>query len=59
MNPFSFLESSDTDSEITSVVGWGRVKQFVQKLGKTPDSQSLSLAHCDLTATDVVELGKS
>ncbi|XP_072546456.1 leucine-rich repeat-containing protein 31 isoform X3 [Salminus brasiliensis] len=50
-------ESSDTDSEISSVVGWGRVKQFVQKLGKTPDTQSLSLAHCDLTATDVVELG--
>ncbi|XP_066540441.1 leucine-rich repeat-containing protein 31 isoform X2 [Hoplias malabaricus] len=50
-------ESSDTDSEISSGVGWGRVKQFVQKLGKTPDSQSLSLAHCDLTATDAVELG--
>ncbi|XP_053467948.1 leucine-rich repeat-containing protein 31 isoform X2 [Ictalurus furcatus] len=49
-------ESSD-DSEISSVVGWGRVKQFVQKLGKTPDSQSLSLSHCDLTATDAVELG--
>ncbi|XP_007232741.3 leucine-rich repeat-containing protein 31 isoform X1 [Astyanax mexicanus] len=50
-------ESSDADSEIGSVVGWGRVKQFVQKLGKTPDTQSLSLTHCDLTATDVVELG--
>ncbi|XP_027029553.2 leucine-rich repeat-containing protein 31 [Tachysurus fulvidraco] len=49
-------ESSD-DSEICSVVGWGRVTQFVQKLGKTPDSQSLSLSHCDLTATDVLELG--
>ncbi|MCJ8745926.1 hypothetical protein PDJAM_G00135870 [Pangasius djambal] len=49
-------ESVD-DSEISSVVGWGRVKQFVQKLGKTPDSQSLSLSHCDLTASDAVELG--
>ncbi|XP_030625304.1 leucine-rich repeat-containing protein 31 [Chanos chanos] len=50
-------EGSDTaDSEICSVVGWGRVKQFVEKLGKTPDSQYLSLCHCDLTATDVTEL---
>ncbi|XP_028813233.1 leucine-rich repeat-containing protein 31 [Denticeps clupeoides] len=44
------------DGETGSVVGWGRVKQFIQKLGKKPDSQSLSLSHCDLTATDVVEL---
>ncbi|XP_060718023.1 leucine-rich repeat-containing protein 31 isoform X1 [Tachysurus vachellii] len=49
-------EISD-NTEICSVVGWGRVTQFVQKLGKTPDSQSLSLSHCDLTATDVLELG--
>ncbi|XP_058233081.1 leucine-rich repeat-containing protein 31 isoform X2 [Hemibagrus wyckioides] len=49
-------ESGD-DAEISSVVGWGRVTRFVQKLGKTPDSQSLGLSHCDLTATDVVELG--
>lgn len=49
-------EISDTDDETGSVVGWGRVKQFVQKLGKTPHSQNLSLSHCDLTATDVVEL---
>ncbi|XP_059390932.1 leucine-rich repeat-containing protein 31-like isoform X1 [Carassius carassius] len=49
-------EINDTDDEAGSVVGWGRVKQFVQKLGKTPHSQNLSLSHCDLTATDVVEL---
>ncbi|XP_016134403.1 leucine-rich repeat-containing protein 31 isoform X1 [Sinocyclocheilus grahami] len=49
-------EINDTDDEAGSVVGWGRVKQFVQKLGKTPHSQNLSLCHCDLTATDVVEL---
>ncbi|KAM9439398.1 leucine-rich repeat-containing protein 31-like isoform 3-T4 [Clarias gariepinus] len=48
---------SSNDMEISSVEGWGRAKQFIQKLGKTPDSQSLSLSHCDLTATDVVELG--
>nr|XP_015216824.1 PREDICTED: leucine-rich repeat-containing protein 31 [Lepisosteus oculatus]XP_015216825.1 PREDICTED: leucine-rich repeat-containing protein 31 [Lepisosteus oculatus]XP_015216826.1 PREDICTED: leucine-rich repeat-containing protein 31 [Lepisosteus oculatus] len=44
------------DSDVCSVVGWGRVKQFAQKLGKRPDRQTLSLSHCDLTATDVVEL---
>ncbi|XP_026093673.1 leucine-rich repeat-containing protein 31-like [Carassius auratus] len=49
-------EINDTDDEAGSVVGWGRVKQFAQKLGKTPHSQNLSLSHCDLTATDVVEL---
>ncbi|XP_041126986.1 leucine-rich repeat-containing protein 31 isoform X2 [Polyodon spathula] len=43
-------------TEVCSVVGWGRVKQFVQKLGKKPDSRSLSLCNCGLTATDVVEL---
>ncbi|XP_052452122.1 leucine-rich repeat-containing protein 31 [Carassius gibelio] len=49
-------EINDTDDEVGSLVGWGRVKQFVQKLGKTPHSQNLSLSHCDLTATDFVEL---
>ncbi|KAJ8279272.1 hypothetical protein COCON_G00063380 [Conger conger] len=43
-------------SEPCSVVGWGRVKQFVQKLGKKLDSSSLNLGHCDLTATDILEL---
>lgn len=38
-------------------VGWGRVCLFLQTLGKTADSRSLSLAHCDLTATDLLELG--
>ncbi|KAI7792617.1 putative leucine-rich repeat-containing protein 31, partial [Triplophysa rosa] len=47
---------NNVDDETGSVVGWGRVKQFVQKLGKTPHSQNLNLSHCDLTATDVVEL---
>lgn len=36
--------------------GWGRVCVFVQRLGKRADSRSLSLAHCDLTATDILEL---
>ncbi|XP_074549898.1 leucine-rich repeat-containing protein 31 [Halichoeres trimaculatus] len=38
-------------------VGWGRVCVFLQRLGKKADSRSLSLAHCDLTATDLLELG--
>ncbi|XP_054479000.1 leucine-rich repeat-containing protein 31 isoform X2 [Anoplopoma fimbria] len=37
-------------------VGWGRVCVFLQKLGKKTDSRSLSLSHCDLTATDLLEL---
>ncbi|XP_023686091.2 leucine-rich repeat-containing protein 31 isoform X2 [Paramormyrops kingsleyae] len=49
-------ESEPLETEPGSVVGWGRVRQFVQRLGRQPDSQSLSLSHCDLTATDVVEL---
>lgn len=51
------LDVNNVDDETGSVVGWGRVKQFVQKLGKTPHSQNLNLTHCDLTATDMVELG--
>ncbi|KAM8822774.1 uncharacterized protein lrrc31 isoform 2-T2 [Spinachia spinachia] len=36
--------------------GWGRVCVFLQKLGKKADSRSLRLSHCDLTATDLLEL---
>ncbi|XP_062377689.1 leucine-rich repeat-containing protein 31 [Sardina pilchardus] len=52
----SGTDTDPVDMEVSSVVGWGRVKQFVEKLGKKPDSQALNLSHCDLTATDVVEL---
>lgn len=38
-------------------VGWGRMCAFLQRLGKKADSRSLSLAHADLTATDLLELG--
>ncbi|XP_029955875.1 leucine-rich repeat-containing protein 31 [Salarias fasciatus] len=37
-------------------VGWGQVCVFLQKLGKTADSRSLSVSHCDLTATELLEL---
>nr|XP_046227771.1 leucine-rich repeat-containing protein 31 [Scatophagus argus] len=43
-------------SESERDVGWGRVRVFLQRLGKKADSRSLSLAHCDLTATDLLEL---
>lgn len=33
------------------------MRVFLQRLGKKADSRSLSLAHCDLTATDLLELG--
>ncbi|XP_015225557.1 PREDICTED: leucine-rich repeat-containing protein 31 isoform X1 [Cyprinodon variegatus] len=36
--------------------GWGRVSVFLQKLGRKADSRILSLANCDLTATDLLEL---
>ncbi|KAM9839169.1 leucine-rich repeat-containing protein 31 [Aulostomus maculatus] len=36
--------------------GWGRVCAFLQRLGKETNTGSLSLAHCDLTATDLLEL---
>ncbi|XP_062415077.1 leucine-rich repeat-containing protein 31 isoform X2 [Pungitius pungitius] len=36
--------------------GWGRVCVFLQKLGKEADGRSLRLSHCDVTATDLLEL---
>ncbi|KAM9337130.1 leucine-rich repeat-containing protein 31 [Symphorus nematophorus] len=45
-------EAADSERD----VGWGRVCVFLQRLGKKSDSRSLSLAHCDLTATDLLEL---
>uniref|UniRef100_A0A7N8X903 Leucine rich repeat containing 31 n=1 Tax=Mastacembelus armatus TaxID=205130 RepID=A0A7N8X903_9TELE len=45
-------EAADTEQD----VGWGQVCVFLQRLGKKADSRSLSLAHCDLTATDLLEL---
>ncbi|XP_040921611.1 leucine-rich repeat-containing protein 31 isoform X1 [Toxotes jaculatrix] len=47
-----FAEAAENERD----VGWGRVCVFLQRLGKKADSRSLSLAHCDLTATDLLEL---
>ncbi|XP_069562962.1 leucine-rich repeat-containing protein 31 isoform X4 [Brachyistius frenatus] len=49
--------SASVDSE--RHIGWGRVCVFLQQLGKKGDSRSLSLTHCDLTATDLLELGEA
>ncbi|CAL8313148.1 unnamed protein product [Merluccius merluccius] len=43
-----------TESEADQ--GWGRLCVFLQRLGKKANSRSLNLAHCDLTATDLLEL---
>ncbi|XP_062235169.1 leucine-rich repeat-containing protein 31 isoform X3 [Platichthys flesus] len=48
--PSSGAEEDERD------VSWGRVCVFLQRLGKKADSRSLSLAHCDVTATDLLEL---
>ncbi|CAI5670969.1 unnamed protein product [Oreochromis niloticus] len=48
-----FAASAESERD----VGWGRVCVFLKRLGKKGDSRSLSLAHCDLTATDLLELG--
>ena len=45
-----------TESEADQ--GWGRLCVFLQRLGKKADSRGLNLAHCDLTATDLLELGE-
>uniref|UniRef100_A0A8C4S301 Leucine rich repeat containing 31 n=1 Tax=Erpetoichthys calabaricus TaxID=27687 RepID=A0A8C4S301_ERPCA len=49
-------EMSSVDGELCSVAGWGRVKHFLQKLGKKADRQHLTLGSCGLTATDLLEL---
>ncbi|XP_028288165.1 leucine-rich repeat-containing protein 31-like isoform X2 [Parambassis ranga] len=43
-------------TEGESPLGWGRLCAFVHRLGKKADSRSLHLGHCDLTATDLLEL---
>lgn len=54
---FSGVSSVSEGTESERDIGWGRVCVFLQRLGKKADSRSLSLAHCDLTATDLLELG--
>ncbi|XP_034043877.1 leucine-rich repeat-containing protein 31 isoform X2 [Thalassophryne amazonica] len=50
------IQNSEPALDSERDAGWGRVCVFLQKLGKKADSQSLSLAHCDLTTTDLLEL---
>lgn len=51
--PSGVVEATDGERD----AGWGRVCVFLQRMGKRGDSRSLSLAHCDLTATDLLEFG--
>lgn len=45
-------------SEAESPSGEQRFNQFMQKLGKKPNSKNLDLNNCALSAADVTELGK-
>lgn len=38
-------------------IGWGRIRAFLHKLGKDTERGRINLSHCDLTATDLLELG--
>ncbi|XP_072307422.1 leucine-rich repeat-containing protein 31 [Eucyclogobius newberryi] len=38
-------------------LGWGRVRSFLHKLGSETANGKINLCHCDLTATDLLELG--
>lgn len=51
-------ESSQLISEAESPSGEQRLNQFMQKLGKKPNSKNLDLNNCALSAADVTELGK-
>ncbi|XP_052543185.1 leucine-rich repeat-containing protein 31 isoform X1 [Tympanuchus pallidicinctus] len=49
-------ESSQLISEAESPSGEQRLNQFMQKLGKKPNSKNLDLNNCALSAADVTEL---
>ncbi|KAK7878192.1 hypothetical protein WMY93_031189 [Mugilogobius chulae] len=46
-------EAADGEHEL----GWGRVRAFLHKLGSEAQRGRINLSHCDLTATDLLELG--
>lgn len=45
-------------SEEESPSGKERFNQFMEKLGKKPNTKNLDLNNCALSAADVIELGK-
>lgn len=57
-----FLCCSDGLSHLTSEAetpsGEQRFNQFMEKLGKKPNSKNLDLNNCALSAADIAELGK-
>ncbi|KAM8880950.1 leucine-rich repeat-containing protein 31 [Synchiropus picturatus] len=48
--------SSDPPEEPQDL-GWGRVSVALQTLGLKSDSRSLTFSHCDVTVTELLELG--
>ncbi|OXB53083.1 hypothetical protein ASZ78_004273 [Callipepla squamata] len=52
-------ESSQLISEGESPSGEQRFNQFMQKVGKKPNSKNLDLSNCALSAADVTELGEA
>uniref|UniRef100_A0AAV2LAI9 Leucine rich repeat containing 31 n=1 Tax=Knipowitschia caucasica TaxID=637954 RepID=A0AAV2LAI9_KNICA len=46
-------EAADGENE----PGWGRVRAFLHKMGSETEKGRISLSHCDLTVTDLLELG--
>lgn len=59
---FSFFgytaEVSHNISETDLVSGKWKVKQFMKKLGKKPNSKNMDLNNCALNETDLMELSK-
>ncbi|EMP39829.1 Leucine-rich repeat-containing protein 31, partial [Chelonia mydas] len=46
-------------SKTNTTSGMWRIKQFMQKLGKKPNSKNMDLNNCALDATDLMELGEA
>ncbi|XP_043926013.1 leucine-rich repeat-containing protein 31 [Protopterus annectens] len=49
-------EPQSPDFDQPSTKGWGRVKLFMERMGKKPSSKNLNLNNCSLTATDIIDL---
>ncbi|XP_072474623.1 leucine-rich repeat-containing protein 31 isoform X2 [Notamacropus eugenii] len=53
----SETESQSLDAETDLESNTAKIEQFLQKLGKKPNSRSIDLNNCGLTSTDAAELG--
>ncbi|XP_055007247.1 leucine-rich repeat-containing protein 31 isoform X1 [Boleophthalmus pectinirostris] len=45
------------ESDEEQGMGWGRVRAFLHRFGSETEKGRINLSHCDLTATDLLELG--